>query len=201
MSPSTDQPGEPHPTDRADAGGTSGGADGPGEGAGRRRRWALIAAAVFAIASFGVWIWALFIYDPGLLIDELGDKTFPRAAEKVCAPAVAKVDALPRAEVTTDPIRRAAVIDEADVILEDMLARLRPIAPTSPAAAKEAVREWLGDWETHMRDRAAFAAELRRDPNARYKETTKGTRQISLAIDSFAQVNSMPSCATSGDVG
>lgn len=166
-----------------------------------RRRWSWIVGGLLAAATFGVWIYAIFLYDPGLLTDELADKSFPRAAEKVCAASVAKVDALPRAEETKDPVQRADVVDTADAVLGEMVAHLQRIAPASPPAAKEAVNEWLHDWGTHLRDRAAYARELRVDRDARFKETTKGTRQISLAIDGFAEVNRMNSCVTTGDVG
>lgn len=166
-----------------------------------RRRWGLVAAGVFAVATFAMWIWMLFIYDPGLLVDELADRTFPTAAEEVCAAAAAQVDALPRAESTEDPIERAEVIETANAVLAEMVVELRGLAPTSPPAAAETVEEWLGDWETHLGDRERYAAALREDPEVRFTETPKAGKQISRAIDSFAQVNRMRSCQTPGDVG
>ncbi|MEZ5238114.1 MAG: hypothetical protein R2716_03935 [Microthrixaceae bacterium] len=52
----------------------------------------------------------------------------------------------------------------------------------------------------HLGDREDYAAALRADPEARFTETPKGSKQISRAIDSYAQVNRMPSCGTPGDV-
>ena len=160
----------------------------------------IAAALVFLVASTLMWIWMLFFYDPGLLIDELEDRTFPTAAEEICAAALEEIDELPPAEVTFDPLERAAVIDEANDILAVMLSQLAPLAPTEPPEAAEAVEEWLDDWSTYLGDRQEYADALRDDPEARFTESPKGPKQISRAIDSYAQVNRMTSCETPGDV-
>jgi hypothetical protein len=161
----------------------------------------MVAGLSFAAAAFGLWIYALFVYDPGLLVDELADRSFPRAAERVCASTVAELETLPRAETAANPSERADTIDTADALLLAMVADLRPLAPTGPREAAEAVNEWLDDWETHIQDRQDFADRLRKDSGARFTETVKGSRQVSRAIDGYAQVNRMRSCETPGDVG
>jgi hypothetical protein len=166
-----------------------------------RHRAAWAAGLGFAALCFGLWLYALFIYDPGLLVDELADRSFPRAAEAVCATHMEELDALPRAETAKDPIARADTIDSANVILLAMLGDLRPLAPTKPADANEAVNEWIDDWGTHLRDRQDYADRLREDPEARFIESVKGSKQVSRAIDGYAQVNRMRSCETPGDVG
>lgn len=215
--PVTDQPGEPDTGDRGtaktapDDTATEEGdrlravgvhSEDPGTSAAvlPRRRIALIAAAVFAVMMAAMWIWILFIYDPGRLIDELPDTAFPTAAEKICADAVAEISELPPAQSTNDPVERAAVIDDANTALSLMVSQLAPIAPSAPPESAEAVHEWLDDWATHIGDRESYADALRSDPEARFTETPKGTKQISRAIDGFAEVNRMPSCATTGDV-
>ncbi len=166
-----------------------------------RRRAVFVLVALFTIGSFAMWIWILFLYDPGLLIDELEDKTFPTEAEVVCAAAVEQVDALPTAQTAATATERADVVDEANAILAAMVAELRPLAPGEPREASEAVTEWRDDWEVHIGDREGYAARLRDDPEARFTETTKAEKQLSRAIDSFAAVNRMTSCETPGDVG
>lgn len=166
-----------------------------------RRKLTLALVAVFTIGSFAMWIYILFIYDPGLLIDELPDKTFPTAAEAVCADAVAEIELLPEAQTAEDNIERAAVVTEANGYLTSMVDELRLIAPIDPPESAEAVNEWLDDWEIHLEDRTEYAQRLASDPEARFTETPKAEKQISRAIDSFAQVNSMVSCSTPGDVG
>jgi hypothetical protein len=167
----------------------------------RRRRLAVAAGTLFAVVTMGAWVWMLVIYDPGLLIDELEDRTFPEAAEEVCAVAVANIEALPRAEAAQDAAGRAAVVTVANQELATMLAGLRPLAPTEPPEAAEAVNEWLDDWDSYLADREQYAEDLARDPETRFTERQKGGKQISRAIDAYAQVNRMTSCETPGDVG
>ena len=136
------------------------------------------------------------------------DGTFPTAAEETCSVAIAEIDTLPRAEATDDPIERADVLDNANAALATMLVQLQPIVPDEPPLAQEAkwleweaMGEWLEDWDLHLQDRQDYAAALREDPKARFTETAKANRQVSRAIDGYAQVNRMPSCETPGDVG
>ena len=166
-----------------------------------RRKLVLMLVAIFTIGSFAMWIYILFIYDPGLLIDELPDKTFPTQAEEICAAAVSQVELLPRAETAADNVERAEVVAEANTYLAAMLAELRPLAPTEDPVSAEAVNEWLDDWEIHLQDRTEYAERLSNDPTARFTESPKAEKQISRAIDSYAEVNSMVSCSTPGDVG
>ena len=158
----------------------------------------LLAVAVL----LGSWVYVLFFYDPGLLIDELADRTFPTAAEQVCAAAKAEFDQLQPADQARNAQERADVVAESNDILTRMVADLRPLAPTSPEQVASGVDEWLDDWETYIGDRRLYVEELRIDDEARFLETVKGsdTKGISRAINSFAQVNRMESCMTPGDV-
>lgn len=185
--------GSPQPTETGPSGA-------PQRGRSTKRSLGLTAAGIFVVATFAMWLWMLFIYDPGLLVDELADRTFPTRAEEICAVANDEISHLPPAESTDDPIERAEVIDTANSTLARMVADLAPLAPTEPPQAAEAVGEWLDDWGTHLEDRQRYAEDLRVDPTARFTETPKGSKQISRAIDSFAEVNRMPSCGTPGDV-
>jgi hypothetical protein len=166
-----------------------------------RRRILLGAGLLFVVATFGVWIYALFIYDPGQLVDELEDRTFPTEAEAICAEARTRIDALPLAQETDDPVERAEVIDEANVALREMTARLAEIVPQGQGRITVGIGEWVDDWNTFIGDRQEYADALREDPSARFAESLKANRQISRAIDAFAQVNKMESCTVPGDVG
>jgi hypothetical protein len=166
-----------------------------------RRRAALAAAAVFTVVTFGLYIYAFFFYDPGLLIDELADRTFPNAAEKVCAASQARLEKLPLSTSSRTAAERAVVVEQANTILRDMVDQLRPLVPQGQGKVTTGVGEWVSDWSAYVDDREAYAAGLRKDPETRFVERRKGNRQISLAIDSFAEVNRMDSCKTPGDVG
>lgn len=164
-----------------------------------RRTVSLVAAAVFVVATFGFWIYAFFLYDPGLKVDELADRTFPTAAVEVCDRYEARVDQLPLASASPTAADRADVIDEANTYLGAMVEELATIAPTGEG--RDLVEAWLADWRTHVADRQAYADSLRTDEDARFLETIKGNRQLSRAIDGFAEVNRMEACSTPGDVG
>ena len=166
-----------------------------------RRRWLLIAGMLFAVATFGVWIYALFIYDPGLMIDELSDRRFPKAAEQICHRARVKIEKLPTADQTEDHRERAAVVDQANDALRQMTDELQTAVPQGQGRITTGIQQWVEDWNTYIGDRDDYADQLRDDPNTRFTESLKSNRQISRAIDAFAMVNRMDSCAVPGDVG
>lgn len=152
-------------------------------------------------ATFGVWIYALFIYDPGLMIDELADTTFPEAAEEICHQARVEIEQLPTAEQTPTPAERADVVDQANDSLRRMTEQLRAAVPAEQTRINDGIRQWVDDWDVFIADRQEYADDLRSDPDRRFTETLKADRQISRAIDAFAQVNRMESCTVPGDVG
>jgi hypothetical protein len=168
----------------------------------RRLRIGTIATMVAVAALVGGWIYVLFIYDPGLLIDELADPSFPHRAEEICAVAKDELAALPPALLADNAAERGEVVGASNVVLRQMIDQLRPLAPTSPPEAAKGVNDWLDDWLTYINDRQEYADALAVDDQARFLESTKGsdTKGISRAIDGFAKVNKMDSCTTPGDV-
>lgn len=167
-----------------------------------RRRWPFALTIAAVLTLLGGWIYTLFIYDPGLLIDQLEDRTFPRAAEEICAEARGDLDQLPQAYDVHSAAERADAVAASNVILSSMVDRMEAVAPTEPAKVRDGVREWLGDWRTYIADREQYAESLRVDPEARFLESPKAsaTKGITRAIDPFAQVNEMSSCTTLADV-
>jgi hypothetical protein len=166
------------------------------------RRVFFFAGLLAIVALFATWIYVLFIYDPGLLIDELADRRFPVAAEEVCARAVAELQELPPASAAPDAAARADTVEQSNVILTRMVADLVPHVPAGPPNIRDGVNEWLDDWRTYIGDRRNYVANLRADPEARFLESPKGTgtKGVTRGIDSFAEVNRMDSCTTPGDV-
>lgn len=181
---------------------------------------ARVATVLALTALCGGWIYVFFIYDPGLLIDELADRTFPTAAEEICAVSSSELDQMRPAVFATTADERADDVERSNTVLRSMIAELRAIAPEPPAdlvqlpsdelsqeqqlelAAVAGIQEWLGDWSTYIGDREDYVENLRVDDEARFLETTKGsdTRGITRAINSFAQVNTMVSCETPADL-
>lgn len=172
------------------------------EGLPPRSRVALVATLAGVAVLVGGWIYILFLYDPGLMIDELSDRTFPTQAEVVCAATKEQLADLPPAELATSAEERADVVERTNVILNTMITDLRTIAPTTPARDAEAVPEWLDDWQVYLGNRERYVENLRLDDEARFLESTKGsdTKGITRAINSFAQVNRMMSCTTPADL-
>lgn len=175
-------------------------ADEPAERQPRRSLFYVSVAAILAL--LGAWVYILFFYDPGLMYDELADRKFPIAAERVCAAARSQLDQLPPASSASSAEDRAEAVEQSNVILTAMVDDLDPLVPAKPAKARDGVHEWLGDWRTYIEDRDEYVAHLREDPEARFLESPKGktNKGITRAIDGFAQVNRMESCTTPGDV-
>jgi len=161
----------------------------------------IILALLLVLALVAGWIFVLFIYRPSHQLDELSDARFPKAAEKICAVTMAQVGDLPPASQAANAEARSKVVTQADALLGGMVAQLDTIAPTGNDKASAGVREWVADWRNHIGDRDQYAEALRTNSDARFLESTKGTRQLSRAIDGFAEVNKMESCSTPGDVG
>jgi hypothetical protein len=160
--------------------------------------WQRIAAAV-AIAGFVVfWVYVFAVADAYHPAGYLTDRTFPKAAEPVCAASMRELNALPPAHSAKTADVRADTIDRADAILRDMQRRLRAVVPHTKDA--KYIDQWVDDWSIFISDRDEYATNLRKDPSSEYLVTQKYGSQISESLDNYADVNTMPSCETPGDV-
>jgi len=175
---------------------------GPDPSSRRGIRGGFVLTALVVTALVGAWVYVLLIYDPGLMIDELGDRSFPTAAEEICAATRSQLDALPPANLAPGPAERADTVEVSNRLLLEMVDELRPLTPAGPDAVRAGVQEWLDDWVTYIGDRQQYVDNLRQDEAARFLESTKGApnRGITRAINGFAEVNRMESCATPGDL-
>jgi hypothetical protein len=188
---------EPEPTTTTDAGADAGG------GGARVGRVVVLAVVVGLVAMWGYVVFLAF--GPGRQppIDRLEDPSFARAAEDVCAGAVADVEGLPEASEASSAEQRAAVVEEANARFEGMLGDLDGLVDLAPGGdQRDRVERWLADWRTFLGDREEFASALRTDPEARMLVSEKpGTgRHITAWIDEFARANRMPACASPSDV-
>lgn len=166
------------------------------------RLWSKILLAVGLTAGAVLWSYALFgprSPAPGTM----DDQRFGRAAEPICARTTEAVDALPPAHLTTDPLERADVLDEANALLVAQVDELETLVPLTPAGSEDRRRvdEWIADWNTYLDDRLEYPDSLRADRDARFRETEKAGDHMSEALEGFAVKNSMPSCAPTGDLG
>lgn len=154
-----------------------------------------VLCVAFWIAIYG---WTL-VADHGHPPDYLEDRAFPEAAEPICAAAMAEVESFGSAIAVESIEARADLVDRQDAVFVDLVADLRRL-PLPDGEEGEWVRAWLDDWETHIADRERWAAQLHAGDDPPFAETPKGPNQVSEAVDAFAEVNDMPSCATYNDV-
>ena len=154
---------------------------------------------IVSVALWGGVLGYEFVAEPGDPPGFLDDRSFPTAAERVCSAAMARVEAFGNAAAVDTMDQRAELVGRQDEVFTAMVADLREL-PRPVGEQGEWVVEWLGDWETHIADRQAWAEQLHRGEDPPFVETAKGNDQISEAVDGFAVANDMPSCATLNDV-
>ena len=158
---------------------------------GKRRNIGLKIAAAVGVASGLLWLGAIIAGLAGYeskASDYLTDRTFPNAAEPICAATMKRVKAFPDAHLSPTPAARAKVINETTGLLSDMLVELRKVVPATADA--KWIRLWISDWEVHLDE----------PEKAEFFESPKGGGQVSKSVSQFAELNEMPSCATPGDV-
>lgn len=143
--------------------------------------------------------WTAFGDHPDRRPDQLTDRRFPQAAEAVCAEALADIEALDLDPVADSPEERADTVDVTNERLRQMVAELRTL-PRPDGEEGEWVASWLDDWETHIADRQRWADEQRAGIDRPFSESDRAGVQVSKVVDNFAEVNDMPSCATTHDV-
>lgn len=166
-----------------------------------RRRIGRAVVLVLVVALAVMWVYVLFIANPESTEDKLHADAFPKAAQPVCR---ATVDELGRLGVVnkraTSPQERAGFVDTTDAELLKMVQQLRTMTP-SPGEDATAIGKWLDDWDQWLRDRMTWAEKLHRGEDAPFLEKQRDNGEPnSKALNDFAQINSMPSCATPGGV-
>jgi hypothetical protein len=172
--------------------------DAPDDGERRSWSWPRIVAAVVAAGLILFWVYIFAVADNDHPAGYLTDRTFPKAAEPVCAASMRQLNALPPAHSAKNANVRADTIDRADGILRDMQRKLRAVVPHTTDARY--IDEWIDDWSIFISDRDQYAANLRKNPASEYLVTQKYGSQISVSLDNYADVNTMSSCDTPGDV-
>lgn len=165
------------------------------------RTWLVRGTIGAALASTLLWIAAIIygtVGDPHLA-GWLEDRTFPTAAEPICAAAMEDLEAFPPAYDSPTPTARAAVIRETTARLQTMLDELDDRVPDTADA--KWINMWIDDWGVHLDDRLDFARRLEEQgAKEEFFESTKANTQISKSLNAFAETNKMESCSTPGDV-
>ena len=165
----------------------------------RSRPGATVAVVVLAVMA-GFWIWAFSPLAPSGHPDEIYDVTFTLDAEDVCADSLSALERLPGAASATGPRDRARQIVTSTGLLEGMVAELRDRAGEVAGSDADLLAAWLADWDTYLGDRLAYAEVLAGGDDPPFTVTAREGDAVTSYINIFAEVNSMPSCATPPDV-
>ena len=131
--------------------------------------------------------------------DLLDDGSFAVSAQNLCDATMSQLEQLPQAFQSASASDRADVVAQTNTDLGNMLDSMRAVVP---AAERDQgmLDEWIGDWQTYLDNRIDYVARLRADKDARIYIAEKDGRQITVAVDRFAEVNNMPACRTPQDV-
>lgn len=159
---------------------------------------ALGVAVVLALCVF--WIWAFANRGSIAHPDEFADTDWRASAEAVCVVRQDAIAALPNPVSVDTPEERGRLVAIATVELEEMIEGLHQLGlPNDPQGA-DTVPRWLADYELYLQDRRDWTEILLtgEDPPFLISGNADGVRVTDL-LDTFAQVNEMPSCAPSPD--
>lgn len=167
-----------------------------------RSRWTVVGRTAVVVLALGLtvmWIYAFF-GDHGVP-GRLENPTFPALAQPVCEATQVRIDELPRADQTPTADGRADVVDQASDELDAMIGQLRGLVPAGMPET-EAETQWLDDWAVYVQDRRDYTAQLRVDPMTRFAVTQsdRDKRQVTSALDRFAEINGMPACTIPDDL-
>lgn len=166
--------------------------------ASRRRTPYRVAVVVILVAMVALWAYVL-TRQPQRQPDALDDPAFAATAQTTCASTMHALDQLPQAFESQTATERADVVAQTNDDLGAMLADLREAVPVAERDQRM-LTEWIGDWQTYLDNRIDYVERLREDPDARIYVAEKDSRQITVAIDRFAEINDMPACRTPKDV-
>lgn len=165
-----------------------------------KNRTGATVALVALLVMGGFWIWAFSPLAPSGHPDVLHDVVFTHDAEDVCARWVTEADRLPTAAEATGPEDRATQLTASTRLFAAMVNELRDRAAEVVGSDRELVDAWLVDWQTYLDNRRDYAVTLAGGSDPPFTVTARDGEGVDSYIDIFAEINSMPSCATPGDV-
>ncbi|MCQ3815042.1 MAG: hypothetical protein KTU85_11595 [Acidimicrobiia bacterium] len=163
---------------------------------------------ILLLAMLAMWVW-IYLFAPRTNPDRLQSRSFAQAAEAVCAPLQAAINALPSGrDVDTVAARNAQIIAGTE-LAEAMVMGLRESAPLhlSDVGDQRLVDAWFADWDAYLQDRRnhtdklSALGERASDNDLRFILSQRAEGGIyTRRIDGFANVNDMASCHTPLDI-
>lgn len=162
----------------------------------------LLTVVVAGFAAF--WIWALFFASKEA-VNRIDDRDWAARGELICVDATEQRLELTDLRTIADGgpeliIERAAVLDDATDILDQMVDDLIAVPP-SDVKGQGIVPLWEADYRIYLQDRRNYSDQLRQTgENLPFYETKVDAIPISERIATFAVDNEMPSCAPPYDL-
>ena len=166
-----------------------------------------IGLGVVVILITAMWIW-IYVWAPRSNPDRLDTRSFATAAQALCAPVEAEIDALPITTTDTTIAERAASVAEGTRLTVDLVDRLRAEAESvTDENDRKLLELWFADWDAYVADRQAYGERLQSAPtdanrtDLAFTLTERASGGIyTRTIDGFAEVNDMSACGVPRDI-
>lgn len=168
-----------------------------------RRTAIRILLTIVSLTIAGFWIWALF-FPPKESVAKLADQTWTERAESICRDANLARNELADSRRIDDVgsgalAERAALIDRATDIVEEMLDDVSAVAPTGPDDLA-LVETWLSYYRILLADRRDYTDVLRAGDNPPFPEAMIDGAPVSEYINDFTVANRMKACSSPADL-
>ncbi|MDP2291632.1 MAG: hypothetical protein Q8M22_10615 [Actinomycetota bacterium] len=173
------------------------------------RGWVKGILVLGCLLMAAMWIYYFaFASDQGVY--QMQDKSWRVTAEKICADATARREALIDIEggyisnpTEAQMLQRADIVDESTLILEQMLDQLVAI-PVDNADDRDRLAVFEENYRLVLADRRRYTEQLRRFELLPYSETKVAGGPVSnVVLDFTAGVkgNDVPLCSPPGELG
>lgn len=173
------------------------------------RGWVKAILVLGCLLMAAMWIYYFaFASDKGVY--QMEDTSWRVAAEKICADATARREALTDIEggyienpTEEQMLQRADIVDESTLILEQMLDQLVAI-PVDNDNDRDRLEVFEENYRLVLADRRRYTETLRRFELRPYSETVVGGGPVSnVVLDFTAGVkgNDVPLCSPPGELG
>jgi hypothetical protein len=167
------------------------------------RRWVKVLLGCVCLGLAAFWVWALFFPPTKESVVMISDRSWSERAQLICREANLQRDELMDLTRITDAgedalQRRADIIDEATIIVEQMVDEVLDVRPVDAEDAR-LVETWEDLYRTLIEDRRLYADELRGGTNEPFAETMIES-PVSSYLNDFATGNRMLACKAPMDL-
>jgi hypothetical protein len=167
------------------------------------RTWVKILIGFICLGLAAMWVYG-FLFASRDAVSRVDDLAWSERAQEICTAANQERFALADERRIDDAgpdalAERAAIIDEATLIVERMLDAVVAVAP-SGVEDKAIVDTWEDFYRQLIIDRRGYTDTLRAGENRPFAETAEEGAPISEWINDFAVANEMTECAAPLDL-